>query len=128
MSDYRTPTPWKKTQEGRIVYDRPRKSWNYRDLIRIVRSISLGTDQRKGLSFEDLLQFLLDFLSLIISDVISSVLTKALATLIVQMVRAVTVVGLARIARVVALFGSIAALVEFIEAQDPFNKTSEPLA
>lgn len=127
MSDYKTPTPWKKTQEGRIVYDRRKNSWRYSDLIRIVRKMTVDSTGRNPITFEQLLQFLLDFLSLIISDAISSVLTKALAQLIAQLVRAVTVVGLARIARVVAIFGSIVALVEFIEGDERF-KITEPLA
>lgn len=35
-----TPVPWKKTQEGRIVYDRRPKPFHFSDALRVLRSIS----------------------------------------------------------------------------------------
>lgn len=109
------------------MYDRSKKYWQYNDLFRVLRSISKDFQGRKPISEEDLIRFLIQFLELVISDVVSSVLTKAFAKLIVQLVRAVLVVGVGRIQRVLAVFGGLLALIEFAEGSERY-KISEPLA
>jgi len=124
----RTPVPWKKTQEGRIVYDRPPKSFTFNDLQRILRQIKPDSPGVSTLTVEQFLRFLLDLLTLFVDDAIKSFLLRSLALLLRELIRVAIALGAARIVLALGKFGGILALIELIEASAPFKKTTEPLA